>query len=149
MTLANVLWFDGGTSKYPKVTSGSSLSSGCDANPYQSSTPSTNRALASSNVTNTGALLSVSRTAYSSGCTYAYISAISADSGGSSSGNGSFTITYNSQNTLTDSSNLSKIVVETQNDVLAGTALKPCSGSSTFDCTTTYAGTLGLSWATS
>jgi hypothetical protein len=44
---------------------------------------------------------------------------------------------------------LSKIVVETQNDVLAGTALKPCSGISTFDCTTTYAGTLGLSWATS
>ena len=149
MTLANVLWFDGGTSKYPKVTNGSSLSSGCDANPYQSSTPSTNRTLASSNVTNTGALLSVSRTAYSSGCTYAYISAISADSGGSSSGNGSFTITFNSNNTLADSSNLSKIVVETQNDVLAGTALKPCSGSSTFDCTTTYAGTLGLSWATS
>jgi len=149
MTLANVLWFDGGTNKYPKVTNGSSLSSGCDANPYQSSTPSTNRTVASSNVTNTGALLSVSRTTYSSGCTYAYISAISADSGGSSSGNGSFTITFNSGNTLADSSNLSKIVVETQNDVLAGTALKPCSGFSTFDCTTTYAGTLGLSWATS
>jgi hypothetical protein len=148
MTLANVLWFDRGTNKYPKVTNGSSLSSGCDANPYQSSTTS-NRTVASSNVTNTGALLSVSRTTYSSGCTYAYISAISSDSGGSSSGNGSFTITFNSGNTLADSSNLSKIVVETQNDVLAGTALKPCSGSSTFDCTTTYAGTLGLSWATS
>ena len=100
-------------------------------------------------MTNTGALLSVSRTTYSSGCTYAYISAISADSGGSSSGNGSFTITFNSGNTLADSSNLSKIVIETQNDVLAGTALKPCLGFSTFDCTTTYAGTLGLSWATS
>ena len=89
---------------------------------------------------------------YSSGCTYAYISAISADTGGSSSGNGSFTVTFNSGNTLADSSSLSKIVVETQNDILAGTALKPCAVSgSNFDCTTSSggAGTLGLMWATS
>ena len=154
MKLANVLWFDGGANKYPKVTTGNSLASGCDANPFQSSGsyPYPNKNLASTNVTNTGALLSVSRMTYSSGCTYAYISAISADTGGSSSGNGSFTVTFNSGNTLADSSSLSKIVVETQNDILAGTALKPCAVSgSSFDCTTSSggAGTLGLMWATS
>ena len=152
MKLANVLWFDGGTNKYPKVTTGNSLASGCDANPYASSTPTSNKTVSSTNVTNTGALLSVGRMTYSSGCTYAYISAISADTGGSSSGNGSFTVTFNSGNTLADSSSLSKIVVETQNDILAGTALKPCAVSgSNFDCTTSSggAGTLGLMWATS
>ncbi len=152
MKLANVLWFDGGTNKYPKVTTGNSLASGCDANPYASSTPTSNKTVSSTNVTNTGALLSVGRMTYSSGCTYAYISAISADTGGSSSGNGSFTVTFNSGNTLADSSSLSKIVVETQNDILAGTALKPCAVSgSSFDCTTSSggAGTLGLMWATS
>ncbi len=152
MKLANVLWFDGGTNKYPKVTTGNSLASGCDANPYASSTPTSNKTVSSTNVTNTGALLSVGRMTYSSGCTYAYISAISADTGGSSSGNGSFTVTFNSGNTLADSTSLSKIVVETQNDILAGTALKPCAVSgSSFDCTTSSggAGTLGLMWATS
>ncbi len=152
MKLANVLWFDGGTNKYPKVTTGNSLASGCDANPYASSTPTSNKTVPSTNVTNTGALLSVGRMTYSSGCTYAYISAISADTGGSSSGNGSFTVTFNSGNTLADSSSLSKIVVETQNDILAGTALKPCAVSGlNFDCTTSSggAGTLGLMWATS
>ncbi len=152
MKLANVLWFDGGTNKYPKVTTGNSLASGCDANPYASSTPTSNKTVSSTNVTNTGALLSVGRMTYSSGCTYAYISAISADTGGSSSGNGSFTVTFNSGNTLADSTSLSKIVVETQNDILAGTALKPCAVSgSNFDCTTSSggAGTLGLMWATS
>ena len=152
MKLANVLWFDGGTNKYPKVTTGNSLASGCDANPYASSTPTSNKTVPSTNVTNTGALLSVGRMTYSSGCTYAYISAISADTGGSSSGNGSFTVTFNSGNTLADSTSLSKIVVETQNDILAGTALKPCAVSgSSFDCTTSSggAGTLGLMWATS
>ena len=152
MILANVLWFDGGTNKYPKVTTGNSLASGCDANPYASSTPTSNKTVSSTNVTNTGALLSVGRMTYSSGCTYAYISAISADTGGSSSGNGSFTVTFNSGNTLADSTSLSKIVVETQNDILAGTALKPCAVSGlNFDCTTSSggAGTLGLMWATS
>ena len=140
MTLANVLWFDGGAIKYPKVASGSSLSPGCDSNPQTASTTS---------VTSTGALLSVSRTAYVSGCTYAYISGISADSGNSSAGNGTFTITFNSQNTLADSSSLSKIVVETQNDVLATTALKPCSliSGSNYNCSSGVSGTLGLSWA--
>ena len=152
MKLANVLWFDGGANKYPKVTTGNSLANGCDANPYAASTPTSNKTVSSTNVTNTGALLSVGRMTYSSGCTYAYISAISADTGGSSSGNGSFTVTFNSGNTLADSSSLSKIVVETQNDILAGTALKPCAVSgSSFDCTTSSggAGTLGLMWATS
>ena len=152
MKLANVLWFDGGANKYPKVTTGNSLANGCDANPYAASTPTSNKTVSSTNVTNTGALLSVGRMTYSSGCTYAYISAISADTGGSSSGNGSFTVTFNSGNTLADSSSLSKIVVETQNDTLAGTALKPCAVSgSNFDCTTSSggAGTLGLMWATS
>ena len=152
MKLANVLWFDGGANKYPKVTTGNSLANGCDANPYAASTPTSNKTVSSTNVTNTGALLSVGRMTYSSGCTYAYISAISADTGGSSSGNGSFTVTFNSGNTLADSSSLSKIVVETQNDILAGTALKPCAVSgSNFDCTTSSggAGTLGLMWATS
>jgi hypothetical protein len=155
MTLANVLWFDGNTSQYyPKVTNGSSLSSGCDFNPFSSigSSPYPNKNLNATNVTNNGAFMSLSRSTYASACTYAYISAVSADTGGSSTGNGSFTITFNPNSSWysAKSSDLSKIVVETQNDVLAGTVLKPCNKSgSTFDCTSLYAGLYGLSWATS
>jgi hypothetical protein len=154
MTLANVLWFDGNTSQYyPKVATGNSLASGCDANPYSTASTS-NRSVASSNVTNNGALLSMSRTTYSAACLNAYISGVTPDTSNSTNaGNGSFTISFNTTNpawNLAKSSDLAKIVVETQNDVLAGTALKPCNKSgSTFDCTTTYAGTLGLFWATS
>ena len=134
MSSATVLWFDQNTSgyKYPKASSPTSLSSGCDTNPN----PTT-----SSGVVSTGALLSASRTAYVSGCTFGYISSITADSGTSSSGNGSFTITFNPNSTLADATALAKITVETQNDVI-GNNLKPCTGGpTTYVCS---AGTLGL-----
>ncbi|CAB4616298.1 MAG: hypothetical protein F2589_04655 [Actinobacteria bacterium] len=134
MASATVLWLDQNSSglKYPKASSPTSLSSSCDTNPN----PTT-----SSGVVSTGALLSTSRTSYVSGCTFGYISSITADSGSSSSGNGSFTITFNPNNTLADATSLSKITVETQNDVI-GTNLKPCTGGpSTYVCS---AGTLGL-----
>ena len=134
MSSATVLWLDQNTSgyKYPKASSPTSLSSGCDTNPNPTS---------SSGVVSTGAILSTSRTSYVSGCTFGYISAITADSGGTSSGNGSFTITFNPNSTLADATSLAKITVETQNDVI-GTNLKPCTGGpTTYVCS---AGTLGL-----
>lgn len=134
MSSAAVLWFDGGTTKYPKASNPTSLSTGCDANPASTST---------NNVTSTGALLSTNRLSYSSGCSFGYISGVSADTGSSSSGNGSFTITFNPSNSLADATSLAKITVETQNDVL-GTNLKACTAASgsNYNCST---GTLGLS----
>ena len=134
MSSATVLWLDQNTEgyKYPKASSPTSLSSGCDTNPN----PTT-----STGVVSTGAILSTSRTAYVSGCTFGYISAITADSGSASSGNGTFTITFNPNSTLADATALAKITVETQNNVI-GTNLKPCTGGpSTYVCS---AGTLGL-----
>lgn len=134
MSSAAVLWFDGGSVKYPKATNPTSLSSGCDSNPASSST---------TNVTSTGALLSTSRLTYTSGCTFGYISGVTADTGSTSSGNGSFTITFNPSNSLADATSLAKITVETQNDVL-GTNLKPCTAASgpNYNCSQ---GTLALS----
>jgi hypothetical protein len=138
MSSATVLWMDQNTSgsKYPKSTSPTSLASGCDSNPLSTST---------TNVTTTGALLSTSRLSYSSGCTYGYISGVVADSGSTSSGNGSFTITFNSSNSLADATSLAKITVETQNDLI-GSALKPCTpvSGSNYNCNVA-GGTLGLS----
>jgi hypothetical protein len=134
MSIANVLWFDQNTAglKYPKATSPTNLASSCDTNPN----PTT-----STGVVATGALLSTSRTAYISGCTYGYISSITADSGTTSTGNGSFTITFNPSSTLADATSLAKITVETQNDII-GANIKPCTGGpTTYVCT---AGTLGL-----
>jgi hypothetical protein len=135
MSSAAVLWLDQNTSgyKYPKASNPTSLTTGCDLNPGSSST---------SNVTTTGALLSINRLSYSSGCSYGYISGVTADTGSSSSGNGSFTITFNPNNSLADATSLAKITVETQNDVL-GANLKPCTTASggNFNCST---GTLGL-----
>jgi hypothetical protein len=132
-------WFDQNTSgyKYPKATAPTSLSSGCDANSGTTTT-------ASSNVVSTGALLSISRTAYVSGCTFGYISAVTADSGTTTAGNGSLTITFNPSNSLADASSLSKITLETQDNLLT-TNLKPCTvAGSNFNCVVTN-GTLGLS----
>jgi len=136
MSSAAVLWFDqnSGGLKYPKAANPTSLASGCDANPASSST---------TNVTTTGALLSINRLSYASACTYGYISGVTADTSGStSSGTGSFTITFNPSNSLADATALAKITVETQNDVL-GTNLKSCTpaSGSNYNCST---GTLGL-----
>jgi len=137
MSSAAVLWLDqnAGGLKYPKATNPTSLTTGCDSNPASTTT-------SSSNVTSTGALLSTNRLTYSSGCTYGYISGVTADTSGSaSSGTGSFTITFNPSNSLADATSLAKITVETQNDVL-GTNLKSCTLSgSNYNCST---GTLGL-----
>lgn len=136
MSTAAVLWLDQNTAgvKYPKASNPTSLTTGCDANPASSST---------TNVTVTGALLSINRLSYSSGCQYGYISGVTADTSGSaSSGTGSFTITFNPSNALADASSLAKITVETQNDVL-GANLKTCTvaSGSNYNCST---GTLGL-----
>jgi hypothetical protein len=138
MSSATVLWFDQNTSglKYPKASSPTSLASGCDSNSGTSST-------ASSNVVSTGALLSSSRLTYTSGCTFGYISGVTADTGTTSAGNGSFTITFNPNNTLADATALAKLTLETQNDTI-GSNLKPCTGGpTTYNCAS---GTLGLSF---
>jgi hypothetical protein len=134
MSVVDVLWYDQNTAgvKYPKATAPTSLATGCDTNPN----PTT-----STGVVVTGAILSISRTAYVSGCTYGYISSITADSGSTSAGNGSFTITFNPTNSLADATSLAKITVETQNNS-TGANIKPCTGGpTTYVCT---AGTLGL-----
>jgi hypothetical protein len=133
-------WYDQGALglKYPKATAPTSLATGCDTNSGTSTTPSTG-------VVVTGAILSISRTTYISGCTYGYISAITPDSGTTSAGNGSFTITFNPGNSLADASALSKITLETQDDVIT-TNLKPCTvQGSNFKCDIT-GGTLGLAY---
>jgi hypothetical protein len=133
-------WYDQGTLglKYPKATAPTSLATGCDTNSGTSTTPSTG-------VVVTGAILSISRTAYVSGCTYGYISAITPDSGTTSAGNGSFTITFNPTNSLADASALSKITLETQDDVISA-GVKPCTVlGSNYNCTAS-GGTLGLSY---
>ena len=138
MSSATVLWLDQNTEgyKYPKASSPTSLSSGCDTNPN----PTT-----STGVVSTGALLSTSRTSYVSGCTFGYISAITADTGTVSAGNGSFTITFNPSNSLADASALSKITVETQSDVI-GTNLKPCTVVGNKNKCDITGGTLGLAY---
>ena len=140
MSSATVLWFDQNIEgyKYPKAAAPTSLATGCDINSGTNDTPS-------SGLVSTGAILSISRMAYVSGCTYGYISAITPDTGTASAGNGSFTITFNPSNSLADASALSKITVETQNNVI-GTNLKPCTvvgGKNKCDIT---GGTLGLAY---
>ena len=133
-------WYDQNTSgyKYPKASSPTSLATGCDNNSGSSNT-------SSSGVVSTGAILSISRMAYVSGCTYGYISGITADTGTASAGNGSFTITFNPNNSLADASALSKITLETQDDVIT-TGLKPCTvAGSNYKCDIT-GGTLGLAY---
>ena len=132
-------WYDQNSSglRYPKASSPTSLSTGCDSNSGTSST-------SSSNVVSTGALLSTSRTSYVSACTFGYISSVTADSGSSSAGNGSVTIIFNPSNSLADASSLSKITLETQDNLLS-TNLKPCTTSgSNYNCIVTN-GNLGLS----
>jgi hypothetical protein len=135
MTVANVLWFDQNTSglKYPKSAAPTNLATTCANNQSLSGY--------TSDVTTTGAILSLSRTSYISGCQYAYLSGIVADNGSST---GSFTITFAPSRTLADSSTLAKVVVETQNDVI-GTNLKACSTyMSSYNC---QGSPLGLSTA--
>jgi hypothetical protein len=132
-------WYDQNSSglRYPKASAPTSLATGCDSNPGSSNT-------SASNVVSTGALLSTSRTSYVSACTFGYISSVTADTGSSSAGNGSLTITFNPSNSLADASLLSKITLETQDNLLA-TNLKPCTVSgNNFNCAVTN-GTLGLS----
>lgn len=124
-----VLWLDG-TRYFPKGSSGSA----CQDNPKSSNTYNSSSSYASSSdVSLVGALLSLSRSSYVSPCTYASLSNISSDGT-----YGTFTINFTQTYVLAYSSDLQKIVVETQNDTLGlDTSLKPCTTmpSSKWDCT--------------
>ncbi|CAN2213590.1 hypothetical protein MCEMRE212_01048 [Candidatus Nanopelagicaceae bacterium] len=124
-----VLWLDG-SRYFPKGGSGSS----CQDNPKASSTYNSSTSYSSSSdVSLVGALLSLSRSSYVSPCTYASLSNVSSDGT-----YGTFTINFTQTYVLAYSSDLQKIVVETQNDTLGlDTTVKPCTdkGSSKYDCT--------------
>lgn len=129
VTTPTVLWLDG-TRYFPKGSSGSS----CQDNPKASQSYNSSSAYAAaSDVSLVGALLSLNRYSYVSPCTYATLSNISSDGT-----YGTFTINLSQSYTLAYSSDLLKIVVETQNDSIGlDVGLKPCTdkGSSKYDCT--------------
>jgi hypothetical protein len=130
-----VYWQDDSTPKYPIAVGGSS--SGCDLKKSVSPSAWTNVAW-SGNTTLFGALLSTSRNDYSSACTFASVSKVNADtSSNTSAGNGSFVITFLG-GTYALSSDLSKIAVETQEDVFGLVSCTVQSDSSKVSCPSTY-----------
>lgn len=98
-----------------------------------------------SSPTQYGALLSLSRDSYVSACGVVNISSFSRDTGSSSSGNGSITLSFSSSSYLAESTDVSKIVIESQAEgVASSVATCPTSSYISSGSNSCSSGTLGL-----